>query len=268
MQSPIKMWQVNECKRGYGMIEKLHQQNYLAVDVETTGLSAGIDEMIEIGAVHIIDGELKESYQSFICPEQSLPERITEITGITKGMLKKARPLEEVLPEFLTFAKDVPLLGHNLSFDYSFLKAACKKQGVSFERKGIDTLRLARILLPSLERKTLEAVTKFYGISQKQAHRAGDDAISCAKVYLSMLEEFGTCLDKQELFLPQSLKSKVKKSASATEKQKKYLLDLLKYHRIEKVPLEGITKREASAMIDYLRSGQIEKVISYSKSKK
>lgn len=230
----------------------------IAVDVETTGLSAGIDEIIEIGAVKIENGILTESYQSFLCPARGLPERITELTGITREMLKDARKAEEVIPEFLAFAGGLPLLGHNLPFDYSFLKAACEKQKLSFEREGIDTLRLARILHPSFEKKTLAAMTEFYHVNPGQAHRAEDDAISCAGVYLKMLEAFGGDMQKRELFLPQTLQAKIKKSEPATLKQKKYLLDLLKYHRIEAVSVEALTKSDASRIIDHLKSGRTE----------
>lgn len=237
------------------------QQNYLAVDVETTGLLAGIHEVIEIGAVKIIQGKLEETYQSFICPKGRLPIEITELTGITKEMLSTARPLEAVLPEFLAFAGDMPLLGHNLPFDYSFLKAECNKLKISFERNGVDTLSLAKALIPDLKKRNLASVTEFYHIDSGQAHRAEDDAIACAKIYLKMLESFGADITKQELFLPKSLQARIKKSEPATIKQKKYLLDLLKYHKIEKALIEHITKSDASKMIDYLQNGQAEKAI-------
>lgn len=231
-------------------------QNCIAIDVETTGLSAGIDEIIEIGAVKLEAGALTEVYKSLVCPRHGLPSRITEITGITKELLVEARPIEEVLPEFLAFAGELPLLGHNLPFDYSFIKAACSKQNISFERKGIDTLRLARIFHPSLEKKTLSAMAEFYGIDSGHSHRACDDAITCAGIYLKMLEAFGGDPGKEVLFLPQVMQVKIKKSEPATLKQKKYLLDLLKYHRIEEVSVEHITKSQASKIIDFLRSGQ------------
>lgn len=241
-------------------------QNCIAVDVETTGLSAGIDEIIEIGAVKLEAGTLTQVYKSLVCPRHGLPPRITEITGITEEMLAEARPIEEVLPEFLAFAGNLPLLGHNLPFDYSFIKAACSKQKISFERKGIDTLRLARILHPSLEKKTLSAMAEFYQIDPGHSHRACDDAVSCAGIYLKMLETFGNDPAKGELFLPQTMQAKIKKSEPATLKQKKYLLDLLKYHRIEKVSVEHITKREASKMIDFFRSGQMAEAVAVLKA--
>lgn len=234
------------------------KQNLIAVDVETTGLSAGVDEIIEIGAVKIENGILTERYRSFLRPSRVIPARITELTGITREMLRDARLAEEVLPEFLAFAGGLPLLGHNLPFDYSFLKAACEKQKLSFEREGIDTLRLARILHPSFEKKTLLAMTEFYHVNPGQVHRAEDDAISCAGVYLKMLEAFGGDMQKRELFLPQTLQAKIKKSEPATLKQKKYLLDLLKYHRIEAVSVEVLTKSDASRIIDHLKSGRTE----------
>ncbi len=236
------------------------KQAYLAVDVETTGLSAGEDEIIEIGAVKLIRGEIKEVFREFVRPLGTVPQKITELTGITEEMLEGAEPLEAVFPRFLDFAGELPLLGHNLPFDYSFLKAACKKQKLSFERKGTDTLRLARIFHPSMEKKTLAAMAAAYGIDPGREHRAADDAATCAELYIKMAEAFGSDPEKQELFLPQPIKANIRKSEPATGKQKKYLLDLLKYHKIEGVSVETLTKSRASAMIDYLRSGHPEKV--------
>ena len=236
----------------------MKEMEMIAVDVETTGLTAGVDEIIEIGAVKIKDGKIRETWRSFIKPVHVLPDRITELTGITKEMLENERSCTKVLSEFLAFAGELPLLGHNLPFDYSFLKAACQKEKLSFERTGIDTLRLARILHPSLEKKTLNAMTAYYGINPGQAHRACDDAVSCAGVFLKMLEAFGDDPQKKELFLPQPLKAVIRKTEPATAKQKKYLLDLLKCHRIEEVSVEQLTKSEASRIIDLLKSGQMQ----------
>jgi len=236
-------------------------QTLLAVDVETTGLAAGINEIIEIGAAKIEKGCIRETFVSLIRPKYPLPPQITELTGITPAMLLPERTLHEVLPEFLAFAGELPLLGHNLPFDYSFLKAACQSEKLPFEKSGVDTLFLLKVLVPSLDKKNLSAAAAVYGINPGQAHRACDDAITCAHLYLKLKEQFASDPAKQDLFLPQSIQVRIKKQSPATEKQKKYLLDLLKYHRIEDVPIERVTKSMASALIDFLRTGQKEKAM-------
>ncbi len=223
--------------------------NFLAVDIETTGLSPVKDRIIEVAAIRYIDGEPKEHFEKLINPGCRLPERIIELTGITQDMLVNAKTEREVMEEFLSFAGGDVLLGHNISFDYSFIKTAAHRLKKGFECRGIDTLYLSRRLKADLEKKSLEAMCRHYEIIRECSHRALEDAIAAAALYQKLREEFKGCFDKE--FLPVTLNYTVKKQEPMTEKQKKYLLDLVNYHKIE-VPcgFAEFSKSMASRFID------------------
>lgn len=228
------------------------KRSYIAVDIETTGLRPEEDAIIEIGAVKYVDGEVVDTYSSFINPGITLPSRIVDLTGITDEMLEDARSIKEVLPEFLEFFDTDLILGHNIKFDFSFLKTAAMRLGYSFETRGIDTLRLAKVIHPELPSRTLEAMCEKYGIIRENKHRAYDDAKAAAELYEGLIKK---CIeDKKQLddqFEPEVLNYKPKKQEPITAKQKKYLLDLIEYHNIsEKVNFDELTKSSASKLID------------------
>lgn len=118
--------------------------SYVCIDLETTGLDPRRDKIIEIGVVRIERGETVEEWETFVNPGRKLPERIVELTGIHDGDLSGAKPIGEVLPELLGFLGEDVLLGHGILFDFSFLKKAAVNERMSFERQGIDTLKIAR----------------------------------------------------------------------------------------------------------------------------
>lgn len=234
------------------------KKSYIAVDIETTGLKPGRDEIIEIGAVKYEEGKIISTFSSFIKPNVSLPERIVSLTGITDDMLFNAKEESTVMADFLDFAEGEVILGHNVLFDFSFLKTAAKKIGRTFERKGIDTLRLARALHPEFPNKTLDYMCEQYGIVREKKHRAFDDAIAAARLYEHIFERFfhisTSAFDFEELFY------EPKKQEPITAKQKKYLLDLTDYHKISLMQnIETLTKSEASRRIDkiILKHGMI-----------
>ena len=115
-------------------------KEYVSVDVETTGLAPKQDKIIEIGAVRVRDGQIVESFTSFVNPGRILPAYITELTGILQEQVDEAETMESVLPAFLEFAGDLPLMGHRILFDYGFLKRAAVNMRLDFERSGVDTL--------------------------------------------------------------------------------------------------------------------------------
>ena len=125
-------------------------KEYVSVDVETTGLAPKQDKIIEIGAVRVRDGQIVESFTSFVNPGRILPAHITELTGILQEQVDEAEPMESVLPAFLEFAGDLPLVGHRILFDYGFLKRAAVNMRLDFERSGVDTLKLSRQFLSEL----------------------------------------------------------------------------------------------------------------------
>jgi DNA polymerase-3 subunit alpha (Gram-positive type) len=229
------------------------QTTYLAFDLETTGLRPKYDKILEIGAVKVEDGEVTGTYETFIDPGIEIPERITELTGITQDMVEGSPALREAVEGFLEFSGDYVLLGHNVLFDYSFMKRSVVNLGGTYERQGLDTLHISRCCLPELPAKNLDKMAAHYGIPQEHHHRALDDALTTARLYERLREEFAG--QRPDLFEPAPLIFKSKKESPITNSQKVYLRDLLKYHRIEKnVKIETLTKSEASRMIDLIIS--------------
>lgn len=230
----------------------MREDSFISVDIETTGLSPVKDKIIEIGALKVVEGKVIEEFDILIDPRVELPERIVELTGISQDMLTGRPTIEEVLPKFLEFAKDLPLLGHNIVFDYSFLKTAAAKQKLVFERKGIDTLQIARTLLSDLESKSLEALCQYYGIVNKKHHRAFEDAKATMMLYEKLSSHENAT---SELLKSKPLVYRVKKVEPATLRQKKLLKDLIKYHKIEiKQSIDTMTKSEASRLMDQIFS--------------
>ncbi len=229
-------------------------REYIAIDVETTGLSPAKERMIELAAVRFRDGKEVDSFTTLINPERSLPERIVELTGIQEEMLADAPKEEIALSAFLEYTGDSILLGHNLPFDYSFIKTACSRRKKNYERQGIDTLAIAKKYLKELPSRTLEALCTYYQIDSGTSHRALDDARSAALLYERFRELFGEAKEAPLYY-------QVKKTEPMTTSQKNYLNDLIKYHKIgcdvslEGIPLQRVskgevTKSEASRIID------------------
>ena len=169
----------------------LHDE-FVAFDLETTGLSARTDVITEIGAVIMRDGEVLDRFQTFVDPKRPLPQKIVELTGITDEMLRGAPEIGEVLPRFLEFCGDRPLCAHNADFDVGFLTAAAKELGIEFAPTYVDTLILAQNLMPKLGKYKLNIVADALGLPDFQHHRASDDALTCGHMlmrFISMLEE-------------------------------------------------------------------------------
>lgn len=222
---------------------------FVCFDIETTGLMPTRDKIIEIGALKIREKRIVGKFQAFLNPKMKLTKQIIELTGINDEMLENAREAEEVIKEFVDFCEDEVIVGHNIKFDFSFIKVYAKNQNIPFEKKAIDTLKLAREFHGELDSKSLENMCKFYGIHNKNAHRAYDDAEATAKLYFQMKEKFYHKSPRS--FVPIALNYKVKKDESITNAQKNYLNDLLKYHKINySQPIEKLTKSEASKIID------------------
>ena len=135
-------------------------QDFVVLDLETTGLSVKEDQILEIGAVKVQGGEVTASYETFVNPGRKVPERITELTGIRDEMIANAPDVETAVRGFLDFCGGLPLLGHNILFDYSFIKQAAINARLDFEKEAWDTLKIARKALPDLEsRSTLRLLS-------------------------------------------------------------------------------------------------------------
>lgn len=223
--------------------------DYIAVDVETTGLNPAKDKLLEIGAVKVCGGEICETYGTLVDAGIPVPLRIQELTGITDEMRRTGKKAAQAIEEFLTFRGTLPVLGHNVSFDYGFLKQAAVNAGFAFETEAMDTLKIARRVLPELPSRSLEALCGHYKIDPGHSHRAADDARSAHILLWKLWEEFKEA--DPEAFVLRTLSYTAKKQSPITNSQKGYLKDLLKYHKIElNIRMEELTKSEASRMID------------------
>ena len=164
-------------------------QDYVVLDLETTGLSPKSDRIIEIGAARVRQGKVEEVYSTFVNPGRLLTEHTIELTGIRDENLLDAPLIEDVLEPFLDFIGNDCLLGHNILFDYSFVKKATVNHKLSFEKDGIDTLRIARRFLTQVPSKRLGDLCGYYNIPIT-AHRALGDALATHALYGRLCDEF------------------------------------------------------------------------------
>lgn len=228
-------------------------KDYVCVDIETTGTSAKWNKILEIGAVKVRDGQVVDQFSKLIYPGVAVPDYITDLTGITDEMVMDKEDISVVLPEFIAFAGDDLLLGHNVLFDYSFLKQNAINLNLSFDKSGMDTLKIARKTLPKLESRALDYLCTYYGIKDENHHRALNDATVTSQLYHILMEQFGQ--DYPLLFEPKKFIYEVRKQQPITEKQKKYLMALINYHKIQAdFNIESLTKNEASKKIDKIIS--------------
>ena len=221
---------------------------YIALDLEMTGLNPKEDRIIEIGAVLVECGEIKGTFSTFVNPRCQLSERIMEITGIVQSDVDGAPEIGEILTGLSDFIGDRDLLGHRILSDYSFLKRAFVNAKLPFEKKGIDTLKLARKYLPQLSSKRLPDLCAYYEISQR-AHRALEDAIAAHQVYQRLKQDFYK--EEEKDFCSQPLIYKVKKEAPASRLQKERLSALIEKHKLPMtIDIDSMSKNEVSRMTD------------------
>lgn len=162
----------------------LFPKDYIVFDIETTGLNARMDEIIEIGAVKVVNHYVVDTFSEFIRPQKPISRFITNLTGITNEMVENARSIEDVLSDFLLFIGDAILIGHNVSFDLGFMKYNLEYfLGIQLENQSIDNLRYARKLLPELSHHKLSDCVSYFNIIQTTAHRALDDAQATYEVF-------------------------------------------------------------------------------------
>ena len=137
--------------------------NYVVFDIETTGFSPSKDRIIEIGAVKVTDGKITEKFSTFVNPQIPIPFEIEKLTGITDSMVLDAEDITAVLPKFLEFCSDAVLVAHNASFDVNFITKNAERMGIAIEPTVLDTVTLARQLLPNLGRYKLDTGCKSLG---------------------------------------------------------------------------------------------------------
>ena len=161
---------------------------FVILDLETTGFSPISDRIIEIGAIKVTGGEIVDTFSTFVNPKRPIPFKITELTGIADEMVMDAPTIEEVLPKLLSFVSGAVLVAHNADFDLRFIQQNCRYQEIEAEFVSIDTVVLARILLPSLSRYRLDTVAKALEIPLENHHRAVDDAKATTRIFLKFVE--------------------------------------------------------------------------------
>ncbi len=155
-------------------------------DIETTGFSNVKDAIIEIGAVKVEDGQIVERFSTYVNPKRMIPYRIVELTSITDDDVAKADTIDVILPRFMEFCKGSYLVAHNASFDTSFIKENCRRLGLTYDFSHVDTVEMARVLLPHLANYKLQTVAKDLDVSLENHHRAVDDAECTAQIYLKL----------------------------------------------------------------------------------
>jgi DNA polymerase-3 subunit alpha (Gram-positive type) len=228
-------------------------KDFVALDLETTGTSPSSDRIIEIGAVRFRDGVPADTMSTLVNPMLGIPPRITQITGIGDMDVDGAPVIGDLIVELVEFTRDLPLLGHNIQFDYGFVKKAAMDAGLAYERSGIDTLKLARRILPREMKKSLSQLCAYFGINPGNSHRALDDAISAARLYESL---YGINPGDEGFVKPLPLMCSIKKESPITPAQRSYLSSLLKKsHMSLDSPIDELTKSQASRLIDTILSG-------------
>ena len=173
----------------HGMQDMAFDAEFVAFDLETTGLSSHTDTIIEIGAVCMKNGQEIDRFQTFVAPGRKLDPKIIELTGITDQMLLGAPTIEEVLPKFLDFVGNRILVAHNSDFDTGFIRAACERMGLPYNFTAADTLILSQNLLPQLNKFKLDIVANALSLPEFNHHRAADDAVICGSIMARLLKK-------------------------------------------------------------------------------
>ena len=163
------------------------EEAFVVFDIETTGFSPVSNRIIEIGAVRVEKGSIVDRFSVFVNPQVPIPFKIEQLTGINDGMVVDAETIEEVLPKFLEFSEGAVMVAHNAGFDMSFIIENCKRQGIEREFTYVDTVGMARMLLPGLNRFKLDTVAKALNIPLLNHHRAVDDAACTAEIFVKFI---------------------------------------------------------------------------------
>ncbi len=206
---------------------------FVVFDIETTGFSAVNDRIIEIGAVKVEGGRIVDRYSTFVNPERPIPFEIEKLTGIHDGMVEDAEVIEDVLPKFMEFCQDCIMVAHNAEFDMSFIRENCRRQGIERKFTVVDTLAMARSMLPDLKNYKLDTVVEAVGGSLENHHRAVEDAESTADIFVKFvarLKNMGvTDLD--------TLNSMSQMSNNAIKKLKTYHVIILAQNDVGRINL-------------------------------
>ena len=175
-----------------GMVTDSQNQDldadYVVFDLETTGFSPETNRIIEIGAVKVQNGKIVDKFSTFVNPQVPIPFRIEQLTSINDSMVIDAPVIADILPEFMKFCEGCVMVAHNADFDMSFIKKNCQRLDIPCKPTIVDTVALARVLLPNLNRFKLDTVAKALGVSLENHHRAVNDAGCTAEIFVKFIE--------------------------------------------------------------------------------
>ena len=161
---------------------------YIVVDIETTGLNPMRDELLEIGAVRVKGRDILDSFSTFVRPQNPIPSEIVRLTGIDDSMVADAPDAQAALSKLLAFVKDAPIAAHNAWFDLSFLRNVARRHAIAFDNGVLDSLTLARLVLPQRGRHNLAALVRHFGIPLQNHHRAKEDAAATAEILIRLMQ--------------------------------------------------------------------------------
>ena len=228
--------------------------DYIAIDLETTGIRLSKDKIIEVGLLKVKDLHIIDTFSCVINPDMQVDDKILELTKISKNELENAKRIHEVINHIVDFCEDYVLLGHNTIFDYSFVKKEANRAGLEFEKRGIDTYKLCKRVLPENVRKNLTDACNYFGIERKNSHRAFSDAYYTHVLFQEIIKNFKTL----EISL-EAMKVKIKKFVPIRKRTKEDLQKLLNCHRIGcKVNIDLLSESEAKRMMDKIKSGSMD----------
>lgn len=202
--SPARARKFNEMRMGFSNAARMRKakqmsrikhnkqlpEKYIALDVETTGLSSERHKIIEIGAIKVNENQIEASFHMFVKPKKKIPQDIANLTGLSDEILQReGKELSDILPELLLFVGDLPIVSHNVDFDYGFLRVACENCGLPlFSNHCIDTLALARRLVENVQNYKLETLLNYFGIEVGLKHRSMEDCYYTKQLYEKLIE--------------------------------------------------------------------------------
>lgn len=225
--------------------------DYIAIDLETTGIRLSKDKIIEVGLLKVKDSHVIDTFSCVINPDMQIDEKILELTKISEKEIENAKRIQDVIKHIIDFCEDYVLLGHNTIFDYGFVKKEANRAGFEFEKRGIDTYKLCKKVLPEDVRKSLTDACNYFGIERKNSHRAFSDAYYTHVLFQEIVKNFETLEINSE-----AMKVKIKKFVPIRKRTKEDLQKLLNCHRIVcKVNIDLLSESEAKRMMDKIKLG-------------
>ena len=220
------------------------RDTFVVFDLETTGFSPTQNAIIEIGAVKVVDGSIVDTFSTFVNPQVPIPFKIQELTGIQDDMVIDAPLIETILPTFMDFCGDAIMVAHNADFDMGFINANMDRIGLKAEHTVLDTVSLARVLMPQLGNFKLNNIAKHLGITLQNHHRAVDDAGATSEIFLKFIEQ----LESQSVFTLDAVNALAETSAAYVKKLPTYHGIILVKNEIGRVNLNRLV---SAAHLDY-----------------